>query len=348
MEVFYTFCVLQYKIFRIPPFHFLCMKQFLIISGFTLLIGTIGMAIFLFLGTKENAQKTETLPLPESSGSETLYQNLEEQKRNQAKVDATSYNTAIREQNIQLCESITIEEKKVDCKDAITLVQAAKTNNPELCNQLTNSGVAIKCQDTIAQHVATEQGSKSLCKKISDTTLQKNCESTIDESSLRVMMESGTLSENGCKNLGTEYQTSCFDALKKNNDANNYSKALASWNMVYCSIITEQNLKNTCSDSLLIKQAISGNNQTLCEKIVDPEKKSYCLSHVSVRSETELFRQYVTGTDLNACTSLSDSGLKNRCHDIVTLTLVRSSKDISLCQTLTNTGMTASCQQVAQ
>ncbi len=324
------------------------MKPLLIVSGITLLIGVIGLSIFLFLGTKEKDKKTEMPPLVESSSWEASYQALEAQKRDEAQKNATTYNTAIREQNIQLCESIIDEEKKNGCKDNILLIQAGKTNNLEHCSQLTNSWVAVKCRDTIMQNLATKQGDKSLCKNISDTTLQKNCESFVDESNLRIMMESGTLSENGCRNLSTEHQTSCFDALGKKNDANAYAKALASENLIYCSIINDMELKNTCSDSILMKQAISTNNKALCEKIVDTAKKSYCLSRVSTRNEAELFREYVTGTDPNACSSLSDMSLRNRCRDIVTLTLVRNSRDTSLCKTLTNTGMMISCQQIVQ
>lgn len=85
-----------------------------------------------------------------------------------------------------------------------------------------------------------------------------------------------------------------------------------------------------------------------CLRIKDETKKTYCTSHISTKNDATLFKEYIASTNLNGCDTLSDENLKNRCHDIVTLTLVRTSKDSSLCQTLTNTGMIATCNQSIQ
>lgn len=217
-----------------------------------------------------------------------------------------------------------------------------------MCDTITSTGIALNCRDAISQNLALGSGNKTTCDTITDPAMIQHCRESIDEKVLQSTIEQGTATEAFCKTLEEKFQADCLAAVKENSDQAAYARALASNNLVYCTIITDATLKTTCSDTILLKLALTNNSASECNRIVDEGKRTYCTAHIESKNEATLFKEYIANSNLDGCATLSDSSLKNRCHDMVTLTLARTNKDPSLCNTLTNTGMTAMCQQSAQ
>lgn len=100
----------------------------------------------------------------------------------------------------------------------------------------------------------------------------------------------------------------------------------------------------TCFDTILLKQALKSGDKNLCDYVRDEGKKDTCLSYMDKKDDNAVFKSAVIDKNLGMCSDISLDTLKNRCHDSVTLLLVRDTKDPQLCDTLIATGAIASCK----
>jgi hypothetical protein len=63
------------------------------------------------------------------------------------------------------------------------------------------------------------------------------------------------------------------------------------------------------------------------------------------QDDNALFKTAIVEKNLNMCQDITIDTLKNRCHDSVTLLLVRDTKDIKFCDTLIATGGIDACKK---
>jgi hypothetical protein len=328
---------------------FFAMKRiFLSILIFlVILLGSIaGMIWFFSTSNIPETNHTNTASTP--SASSPSYSDLLKAKEEQSIRDTAAYNKAISSRTDSLCEGITEEKKKTECHDTIMALQAESSENLESCARISSTSIAHRCEDAIHQNIAIKGENKDACEKIQDITLEQYCRETIDEKKLQTLLTAGTLSANDCQSLEEKFQDTCRSSIQEDTDQAAYTKALWMNNIAYCTLIKDMTLRATCSDTILLKTALTNNAPENCEKIQDTAKKTYCTSHVASRNEAALFKEYIANSNLSGCATLSDTNLKNRCHDMVTLSLARTTQNASLCQTLTNTGMIAMCQQSAK
>lgn len=66
---------------------------------------------------------------------------------------------------------------------------------------------------------------------------------------------------------------------------------------------------------------------------------------MSKQDDNALFKTAIVEKNLNMCQDITMDTLRNRCHDSVTLLLVRDTKDIKLCDTLIATGSLEACKK---
>lgn len=112
------------------------------------------------------------------------YEEQNTQELLQAEQDAESYNTAIKEKRLDLCNPIVNQQRKDECRDMIGAAEALQEKNPELCSILSSETIRERCTDNISFFLATEAGDPSLCKTIVDETILAQCKKTIDEGKL--------------------------------------------------------------------------------------------------------------------------------------------------------------------
>jgi hypothetical protein len=95
-----------------------------------------------------------------------------------------------------------------------------------------------------------------------------------------------------------------------------------------------------------MKRALVSGDKNNCDYLHDEEKKATCLARTTIQDDNEVFKQAVMDKKLSLCQTIENITLENRCHDSVTLLLIRENGDASLCDTLTNTGTIASCKKM--
>ena len=270
-----------------------------------------------------------------------------EQVNQQNQKNADLYNTAIQDKNPLLCDGITTTEKQSECRDMIRAVDIRKSGTIESCDTL-GTVTLILCRDAITSDTAITKNDSTLCESISSSERQTYCRETIDEVSLRSRIEAHTVTRDFCDTLVAKYQTSCMTEIRERDESDIYTRAIATDDTTLCQTITQVELKTTCIDTILMKRASQTGNPALCESISDIEKRVYCETQVSKVSDVTLYKKAIAGTDIAACTQVSNTNLQNKCHDTITINLIRSTGNSTLCDTLRNTTLIASCRQIGK
>jgi len=264
------------------------------------------------------------------------------------KRDSDIYNIAQRDQDPARCDYIADTEQRADCHDMISATTMRQSGTIESCDTLTSTGRVILCRDTIWSDRAIAAIDRSLCASISDTDRAQICVASVDEVDLRKHTTERTITREYCDTLTERYQSMCLSQIQDIDETGQYRDALTANDISLCDAIIEVSLRTTCQDTIRIKSAVSSESTTLCTDISDPSKRLYCETQVSKTSDITLYRSAITGTALEACTPIANANLRNKCHDTIIISRVRSEQDTTLCRTLTNTGMITSCQNIVQ
>lgn len=308
------------------------------------LLGWIG---YIILSWKDPKTLLLDFTVEKQEVKPSYEETLAEQKK-QAENDILFANQARDTRDTRLCEKIASTESRAECQENLVILSAIDTKNPELCNSVTNTGSRAECHDTIGQRAAIEAKNTSLCTSLSTESKKTYCQETIEKDLLKNILESGTASEEVCSILITEAKQSCMDVVVNKSNEALLQNALATDTRETCESLTAGELRDYCYDTITLKQALTSRDASLCDGIKNSDKKSQCKTELVIKNETEKFREYVSALDLNGCATLTDTTLKNRCHDTVTLSLVRENKDITLCETLTAANLWDACRTLAQ
>jgi len=245
-----------------------------------------------------------------------------------------------------LCEAIVDADKKTECHDRAVMASISESGDISICESIHDDTLKTACRDRTANNYAIAQGNKGLCVRITDPLLKKKCREDIDTVKLRTLVQEKTATEETCTALEESFQKECLRSIDTHRGEEQYLTAIKSGNLAMCDAITDSRLSTVCRDTILLDRAQKDANGSLCAQITDAEKKAYCTSRISTSADITQFQDATKSNNLQACMSIADVNLRNRCHDVVILELVRNSKNVQLCSTLTNTGIIESCQRI--
>lgn len=319
------------------------MKKILILITSLLLLGVISYFLFVWEKSKWNVSYTVIQAEPVSP-YEDMKANID--KENTKNIEL--YNAAIRDQDPMLCNGIQDNLKRSECSDMIQATVAKKTWSMETCDTLTNTGVILLCKDTIYNDRAVSQRNKSICKNISDSDMSIFCQEETDKLTLKLHIENKTITRELCENMGSKYQDTCLREIREVDESELIKTATNADDLELCNKINNAELQITCTDTITLKKAITTQNSILCDTLTNTAKKLYCMSQVSKTNDIELYKSALHKNDVEGCTQITNENLRNKCHDNIIMTTVKSEKNTTLCDTLTNTGMILSCQQLGQ
>lgn len=262
--------------------------------------------------------------------------------------DAKNYSLALEKKQWAICESIKNTEQKLACKNMILAIQALDSKNTALCVEIQDQAIKTQCQDRIGLEIAREKWDKSLCSSITDSWSISYCRTSIDEENLRKIIQEWTASETTCSALEENLRETCIRSIAKKQTQDLYIKAIQSNSIENCELIEIESEKNICLDTVHLKKAVAENNISLCANILSSEKRDSCESLLEKKNDTIRFKELISTNNREWCSTLSDTVLQNRCSDTIALSLVRTSKDSSLCDTLTQTWIIATCKKIAE
>jgi hypothetical protein len=318
-------------------------KILIIITSIILLIGTSIYFIFFYQSPVWDISYDIT-----PSNTPLTYEQAQANIGQSNIKNAELYNTAMRDQNMILCQGITNEDKQTECRDMITATLAKKSGTIETCDTLTSTGVILLCRDAISSDRAIETQDRTICNHISGMDRRSYCKDQVDKVILTQHIEAHTVTREICNALGDHYETDCLSEIRELDESTLYRDAIAKNSTKLCEQITAPELRNTCRDTISLKTAVTTESTDLCETISDPEKKLYCQNQVSKTNDITLYKSAILGTNIESCTPIVNTSLRAKCHDSIIISRVKTEQNITLCESLTNTGMISSCQQIVQ
>lgn len=183
-----------------------------------------------------------------------------------------------------------------------------------------------------------------MCQTIFDENLRTQCHASIDEKTLALRTNSGTIDALFCETLGGEMRDRCRARIDRSQDNISYKEALSTKTLSDCDSITDDTLKAQCRDTILFDRAIREKDNTLCESIIDIERMNYCQKSLSTRVDATNYQSIVAKGDIRECAQLESITLNHQCHDVIIIAEVRTNQDKTLCDNLYNTGLIMNCQ----
>ncbi len=324
------------------------MKTYSVIISLLLACGTAAIWWFFFREEIADYTSNHSVIPPTIEEPKTTYREKVEEEVKQAAIDTAHYNNAIQNTTPTWCDAIENSTLQSDCKDSVIIREAIKDNDAELCWTISKQDSQVKCRDALMLKKAEEKWDKTLCDSISESGSILYCQESIDAKTLKIAQENQTVSPLLCNSLSQKYREICTTWLTQMNEKQIQNDAIRDNNQEWCELLSLESEKQNCLDILYLKQAIVQKDANLCESITQGEKKDYCQKMFEKQNIAELFKEYIGTNNLEWCQTLSDLSLKNKCNDVVVVSLARINKDWKLCETLTNTWMITNCQKVAQ
>lgn len=324
------------------------MKTYSVIISLLLACGTALIWWFFFREKIIDYTSNHSVVPPTIEEPKVTYQEKVEEEVKQAAIDTAHYNNAVQNTTPDWCDAIENPTLQSDCKDSVVIREAIKNNDSELCWNISKQDSQAKCRDVLILKKAEEKWDKTLCDSISESGSIVYCQESIDAKTLKIAQENQTLSPLLCNSLSQKYREICTSWLAQLNEKQIQSDAIRDNNVEWCELLSLESEKQNCLDILYLKQAIVQKDANLCESITQAEKKDYCQKMFEKQNTTQLFKEYIGTNNLEWCQTLSDLSLKNKCNDVVVISLARINKDWKICDSLTNTWMITNCQKVAQ
>ena len=322
-------------------------KLHIIIVGSIVAILALGVGVYFFIFW----QQIPLWDIATTTTSDVVVPTYEQKRASVEAINAKNselYNTAMQDQDATLCTGISDASQQSDCRDMIAAGTAKKSGTIEACDTLTSTGVISLCRDAISSDRAISTQDRTICNHISDMDRRLYCKDQVDKIILTQHIETHSVTRAICDSLGDRYEADCLSEIRELDESALYRDAIAKNNTKLCEQITNPELRTTCRDTINLKTAVSTESTGLCDTISDPEKQLYCQNQVSKTNDIALYKSAILGVNIESCTPIVNTSLRTKCHDSIIISRVKTEQNTSLCETLTNTGMISSCQQIVQ
>lgn len=310
-------------------------KIVILVIEILLIIGGIFLAVYFF---QNNASWKNFLAEVKEQISETI-QNSEEK-------DNKSYNRALYYANERACEDISDDNKKSECQDNARITKFLQNPENADCTVISHEERYINCKNLIFEKTALNAKNKNLCENISETSTKQRCRENIDANLLIEITKNQNANTENCSKLENSFRIECEKLIEYYKTEAQYAEAVKNTDLSACAELNEDNLKKKCQDEIIFKKSTTENLNALCQYISDIDQKNLCLQTTQNNQDNNIF-QIATSTDnINLCENISNSAVKYRCHDIITLSLVKKTKNPELCKALKNTENLQICEQI--
>lgn len=297
----------------------------------------ISALIFLFYIVSSNSEfQTKWYGSNTESISSTYAESVIASKQSET-ADLAAFNAAIQQQKLSQCDTIGNPQKRTECSDMIHAIDAQKTDSTETCSLLSDQERADRCLDNIMSDRAGKSQDKKLCGSIKAKNLKTYCENEIDTVRLKTAQENKTLSESFCASFTGELADACTRSLSRIDTTTKYADALEKKDPAACDDLSEEAFRNTCHDAIILQIALSEKNPDFCDSIHDITKKTYCETALNVSNDSKRFQEIVATGDIAQCNLFSEKRLQYQCSDMITMSIVRTTRDQNLCGNLFNT-----------
>lgn len=324
------------------------MKKYSILQTILVIvvIGILAILLFVFIkkiGKWETNEKQVELTNSGVwiSGANSLQEA--EQKQVQDKIEMYNiYNNAVDKLDITVCDKITDEKLKTKCMDNVYSALSTKEKNETLCEKIQDMTIKVHCINSYVYEIAIASGKQSDCNKISgDNDLKRACTKNVIFSQIESQSFSGKT--NVCESLGGDDKNYCINRINKSSDIDLLQLWTNTKNINICGQIKDISMKNTCSDTVYIALAMEKQDGSICNKIIDSNRKTNCLTQFARVNDASILQKAITKNNLSLCTTITTPDLRTKCSDTLLLKLWVVNKDIATCTKIIDTSTKKQC-----
>ena len=198
--------------------------------------------------------------------------NLNQTGTGSVAVQKKDYPTVVQDaktaMDASLCDELSVDTEKQDCKKTVSTDMAISKGEEGLCNSL--EGVDQQnCLFSVTITKGIQEKNTDACSKLTDTTYQMNCKDQIYAN----LAYTGN-DPKMCEKIQTDIlKTSCLETLK----AQGYMEL---GDVEKCDTLSSENLKTDCLNNGYFNKAVQEKNKELCQKITYQPQVESCLKAV--------------------------------------------------------------------
>jgi len=222
------------------------------------------------------------------TGDETICEKIENKDLRKKCVDQVFLKLAIGSMDEKFCEKIKDKKTKQSCLDNIHASAGRTAKSADECKIIKDFNLKRTCLDNFYLEQSAKKMDKNECEKINDNNMKDRCKRTIEK---KVLIAKAVEKQSIRTYVTTEEKLkTCEDmtgvsASQCKNDAN-FKLAGEKLDLSYCNKIDNTELQQNCIktqstsiNSLYLRQAIMLGDSSLCQKILDDNLKTNCLSN---------------------------------------------------------------------
>lgn len=280
--------------------------------------------------------------------SSSIIKDAEQKLQEQKKQDITLINQAWQTWDIKMCEGIIDEKLKINCQDNAYLYLAGTQNDKKHCVKVKDASSREKCLDNFSYNEAINTKNLSDCKKIRQEWLKENCLSTLVfqqiespeyNEDIKICQELQEHNKDYCEQV-------IKNKNSQKSDGEFLQTAISGNTLTGCDVIINENLKKWCQDTINIKLAFSTKDKNKCNLIHDTARKTSCLESFSKEDDKNYFTQAMTTQNKTLCEKIIQNDMRSKCFDMIFLKTAIANKDAKQCTLILDTSMKQECEKV--
>ncbi len=223
-----------------------------------------------------------------SKNDETICKQIKDDELRQKCIDQVFLSLAINSSDKKLCDQIKDKDTKQNCLDQINVLAGRTAESAADCKVVKDLALRQTCLDNFYLEQSAKNLDEDGCNSINDTDMKTRCVEIVQrkveiaEAAKKQAVRTFETTEEKlktCDTLEGEAASGCKD------DAN-FNLAFEKLDLTYCNAINDTAQQQNCIETqsvtinnLYLKQALITNNSSLCQKIIDDDLRSSCLSN---------------------------------------------------------------------
>lgn len=320
---------------------------FSVIIGFVVLVGIIGGVLWYSLGGIMRPPSEISYPATTPQIEFPVISSTGTPQQDETQKNAEYYNSALKRNDASLCDMISQENMRTECRDNLLIKKATDRRDLSVCESITSISMRYACANPLLLSEALEKQDASLCQKIEgDDRSQQDCISRITLN--QIASASGTnISRSQCEVISDERaRASCVDQVVTKLSNTQYIQAQATLSSESCQSIEDRALRSTCLDEIILKKARSTQDIKLCDTIGYQPKKESCITGLRSSQDEKVFIQARDKKDATLCAGISDVVRRDQCHDTIMITQATMQNQPALCDAVRNEQKKQQCRQL--
>lgn len=237
---------------------------------------------------------------------------ISEEKKQQLS-SINTVNVAVKSHNPGLCESISSLFDRQNCVNLAILSKSVYSGNPLTCDSLSWS-TQEKCKNEVYFHSAYIKKDRKLCSSLTDSGSKSECIEWVEN--LVFWSSTGNSLDDCNQYISKKIQESCLSKKSKMSDTQYLNQALNTLNGDVCKQIINAEVKSQCNDGIELLKLKESKDLSSCDFLANPWMQNQCKKTIAFTKDVNLYKKAISENDISICDDILDLSLKNTCSKV--------------------------------